>query len=294
MEICLRDESFARKLQDNLNKFRKSKKYCDLIVRVKNTNFHVHKLVFFSYSKLSEDSIKNQVYQNDCLEVRTMEKFIEYMYSPIGDLESIDEGEQRLLFETLQLDSNICMDSGTMASRLQKRFNIMKKEERLCDFTVKVEDSNLLIHRLVLAAGSDYFDAMFSSKIIESKSNEVNLQKFTIKSMAQVVEYLYTSDVIFNESNLNQLLITSHVLLLNSILKLCEEFVLNNKKLLTMDNCVEMARASRRCNLRYLYQLSRRFCSTHMAGSDSEQVLDLDESTSSNIVSKSRTKTDRD
>ncbi|VDO92523.1 unnamed protein product [Schistosoma mattheei] len=43
--------------------------------------------------------------------------------------------------------------------------NAFRKEGQLCDVVIKAEGREFLAHRVVLAASSDYFDAMFSSGV---------------------------------------------------------------------------------------------------------------------------------
>lgn len=47
------------------------------------------------------------------------------------------------------------------SQQLIARMNKLRKAEHLCDVTLKVEQSLFSAHRLVLAAASDYFAAMF-------------------------------------------------------------------------------------------------------------------------------------
>ena len=58
------------------------------------------------------------------------------------------------------------------SQQLIARMNKLRKAEHLCDVTLKVEQTLFPAHRLVLAAVSDYFAAMFTG--------EVNLFYFNI------------------------------------------------------------------------------------------------------------------
>lgn len=46
-----------------------------------------------------------------------------------------------------------------------RKMNAFRKEGQLCDVVIKAEGREFLAHRVVLAASSDYFDAMFSSGV---------------------------------------------------------------------------------------------------------------------------------
>lgn len=54
------------------------------------------------------------------------------------------------------------------SEQLLARMNKLRKAEQLCDVTLKVEQTLFPAHRLVLAAASDYFSAMFTAEVISS------------------------------------------------------------------------------------------------------------------------------
>jgi hypothetical protein len=51
------------------------------------------------------------------------------------------------------------------SQQLIARMNKLRKAEHLCDVTLKVEQILFPAHRLVLAAVSDYFAAMFTGEV---------------------------------------------------------------------------------------------------------------------------------
>ena len=51
------------------------------------------------------------------------------------------------------------------SQQLIARMNKLRKAEHLCDVTLKVEQTLFPVHRLVLAAVSDYFAAMFTGEV---------------------------------------------------------------------------------------------------------------------------------
>jgi hypothetical protein len=51
------------------------------------------------------------------------------------------------------------------SQQLISRMNKLRKAEHLCDVTLKVDQTLFPAHRLVLAAVSDYFAAMFTGEV---------------------------------------------------------------------------------------------------------------------------------
>lgn len=52
----------------------------------------------------------------------------------------------------------------------------IRKQGKLCDVTIKVEDSCFSAHRIVLCATIPYFNAMFTHDMLESKQKEVEVR----------------------------------------------------------------------------------------------------------------------
>ena len=50
----------------------------------------------------------------------------------------------------------------------------LRKKRCFCDVSIAVEECDILAHRLVLAASSSYFYAMFTNDLHESTSKKVN------------------------------------------------------------------------------------------------------------------------
>lgn len=53
------------------------------------------------------------------------------------------------------------------AKSILNAMNSLRKSNTLCDITLRVENTDFPAHRIVLAACSDYFCAMFTSEVTE-------------------------------------------------------------------------------------------------------------------------------
>ncbi|XP_069130320.1 kelch-like protein 26 isoform X2 [Argopecten irradians] len=107
----------------------------------------------------------------------------------------------------------------------------------LCDFTVKVEGSTYEIHKIVLASCSDYFKAVFSHDMLESRQEYVELKGLTKKGVQPLIKYAYSGSVILTLDNIQDVICAATFLQMNSAVELCIEYL---KKKMTFDNAEEL------------------------------------------------------
>lgn len=92
------------------------------------------------------------------------------------------------------------------ATHILQSINRLRKKNRLCDVTLKVESREFPAHRVVLSACSDYFCAMFTSDMAESQKAEVELQGLSADTMEILLEFVYTESVKVSVENVQALL----------------------------------------------------------------------------------------
>lgn len=77
----------------------------------------------------------------------------------------------------------------------------MFRQGQLCDVLLVADDVQLSAHRVVLAACSHYFSAMFTSKLSESRTERILLQQIDGKTLSALVDFIYTSEIRITEDN---------------------------------------------------------------------------------------------
>ncbi|KAF2897552.1 hypothetical protein ILUMI_08620 [Ignelater luminosus] len=102
--------------------------------------------------------------------------------------------------------------------------NTMRKEKLLCDVTLIADSVEIPAHKMVLAACSPYFYAMFTS-FEESKQDRITLQGVDHQALSLLVEYVYTSEVQVTEDNVQVLLPAANILQLTDVRDACCEFL---------------------------------------------------------------------
>jgi len=66
-----------------------------------------------------------------------------------------------------------------------------------------------MAHKCVLSACSPYFYAMFTCELAESNSDRITLQEVDGQALAQLIDFVYTSEIEVTEDNVQVLRIQS-------------------------------------------------------------------------------------
>ena len=111
----------------------------------------------------------------------------------------------------------------------------LRQEGKLSDVTLTVGDSKLAAHRVVLAAASQYFDAMFSADMVESKQKEIVLHGIEFSALVDLINFCYTGRIEINVDNVQSLLCTANLLQLAGVKQACAEFL---HRVLHPNNCL--------------------------------------------------------
>ncbi|KAH7642303.1 kelch-like protein [Dermatophagoides farinae] len=113
--------------------------------------------------------------------------------------------------------------------------NEMRKIGQLCDITLEVAGTKILAHKVVLAANSAYFNAMFNSEMIEKSMSHIEIREIDPNALKLLIEFIYTGQLTITEANVLNLLPASSLLQLMIIRETCCRFLLNQ---LHPSNCL--------------------------------------------------------
>lgn len=102
--------------------------------------------------------------------------------------------------------------------------NVMRKQNLLCDVTLVADSIEVPAHKMVLAACSPYFYAMFTS-FEESKQERITLQGVDSQALQLLIEYVYSSEVHVTEENVQVLLPAANLLQLTDVRDACCDFL---------------------------------------------------------------------
>lgn len=82
-------------------------------------------------------------------------------------------------------------------------------------------------HKVILAALSDYFKAMFVSGMKESEDDTISLTGVDSHIFSLILQYIYTGSISITVANAQDMLSTSFYLQINPLQKQCEKFLIN-------------------------------------------------------------------
>ena len=111
-----------------------------------------------------------------------------------------------------------------------KNLHQMQKEKELCDLSIRVQGTTIHVHRLVMAAGSQYFRSLFNSGMKECASNVVDLDCCSAEIMEKIVAYLYVGEIKLENGDVIEILKASEYLLLSALKESCEFHIVKNVK----------------------------------------------------------------
>lgn len=111
----------------------------------------------------------------------------------------------------------------------------MHSRQTLCDVALLVQGQTIHAHRLVLAACSPYFNAMFTSNLKECQEETITLCEHDSESIQEIVNFAYSGKLDLTENNVQALLNAACLLQIEPIISTCCDFL---KTQLHHSNCL--------------------------------------------------------
>lgn len=107
------------------------------------------------------------------------------------------------------------------------------------DFTIECADGTVHAHGSILMASSDYFKALLSGSMVESKSRKVYLKHISLVDMTKIIDFSYERPVDLDAESALSLLITARYLQVHKLFTKCLGVV---KAHLTFNSVLEIHR----------------------------------------------------
>lgn len=137
---------------------------------------------------------------------------------------TIDPVEQPRMYQQTLLQDGLCD---------------LLENDKFVDCILKIKDKEFPCHRLVLAASSPFFKAMFLSDLEESKKREIVLKDVEPAVMGMILRYLYTSDINLTEQNIQDIFMVANMYQIPSIFSVCVSYL---QEKMVLGNCLAIYR----------------------------------------------------
>lgn len=129
------------------------------------------------------------------------------------------------------------IDESLPKEMLESMYTLRRNGE-LCDVELAVEQNCFRAHRVVLAASSMYFRAMFCRQMAESGQRRVVIQGVDGEALESLIKFAYTCTLEINEENAQSLLAASNFLQMLRASEACCKFL---QERLDSSNCLDVA-----------------------------------------------------
>ncbi|GBP51349.1 Actin-binding protein IPP [Eumeta japonica] len=111
------------------------------------------------------------------------------------------------------------------SKKVAVKFEEFLRTSRFCDIQIQSGQVTVKAHRVVLAAASPYFKALFNTGLKESSEELVDLPSVHPDVLPLVVNYIYTGRVTIHSSTAQELMAAAHMLCLDGLVTGCARFL---------------------------------------------------------------------
>ncbi|MGH0116604.1 UNVERIFIED_CONTAM: hypothetical protein FKN15_014804 [Acipenser sinensis] len=217
------DSGLSSQLQVGLENLRLENSLTDVTLCVDGMEFPCHRVVLAAASNYFRFGM------GDLVEKSSDE--------PAG---SLDDGSSEMvgLVENSS-DGKVKFDDSGLSSQLQVGLENLRLENSLTDVTLCVDGMEFPCHRVVLAAASNYFRAMFCNDLKEKHEDTIAIKGVDSETMKILLDYTYTSKVLITKQNVQRILEAASLFQFLRMVDACANFL---TEVLHPDNCVGILR----------------------------------------------------
>ena len=129
-----------------------------------------------------------------------------------------------------------------------------RKEGLFCDVVFKCDDGlSFECHRVVLAAVSPYFRAMFQLNMLERSQYSISIKGIDSNAFDSLLNYAYNGKVKTDFENIFMLLSAANMLQFEEVEKACVDFLYKN---LNITNCIDICAVAETLNYEELFRVA--------------------------------------
>ncbi|XP_005992598.1 kelch repeat and BTB domain-containing protein 12 [Latimeria chalumnae] len=188
-----------------------------------------------------------------------------------------------------------CNTAGVPSARTKHSLNLldqvsrMKESVEMIDVVLVAEGKKFPCHRLILAAFSPYFKAMFSCGLLECSKQEVELHDTTAESLSAILNYMYSSDLHLSNSTVQGIAMTAFFLQMEDIFLVCQRYMIDH---MDASNCTGIYYFAKHLGAEELSEEAKKYLYKHFSEVclheevleiEAHQILDLIQSDDLNV-----------
>ncbi|XP_030634561.1 kelch repeat and BTB domain-containing protein 12 [Chanos chanos] len=157
---------------------------------------------------------------------------------------------------------------------LLDQLNRMRETEQLTDVVLVAEGVTFPSHRVVLSAFSPYFRVMFTCGLKECVHREVFLRDMPAKSLALLLNYMYSSKLPLSNENVQGVSVAAFLLQMDDVFSRCQVYMTEN---MDASNCLGIYYYARDLGAEELADQAQRYLRQHFTEVClTEEVLELE------------------
>jgi len=137
------------------------------------------------------------------------------------------------------------------------QLNKMRLNGEFVDMEIIVGSETFHVHRVIMAAISEYFKAVMSNKMREATENRVIIDGVDPDTMKTVIEFCYTNQVSLNDDNFNQVLSAAFRFCVQPLQDKCIKFI---QSMICASNCTRLIHLFQQYDLEHLHDKAIGIC----------------------------------
>ncbi|KAL1132347.1 hypothetical protein AAG570_010303 [Ranatra chinensis] len=170
-------------------------------------------------------------------------------------------GKEWILVERGRPLNTVTFESPSHNATILSGLNVLRSKGHLLDITLIAQGETFQAHKVVLASCSDYFRAMFTDEMRESRQSEICLNGVSAAGMRLLLDYAYTSRLALNLANVQDVLSAASHIQLVAVVEACSNYLQSQ---LDIENCVDIATISETYSLSQLRTVVYRYMCSHL------------------------------